>query len=81
MKPVLIKAVPLETGTTVNSSWYVNTCLPQVFSAVSERRETRGLRGVIFRDDDAKLHRAWITNGFCWKIMSNNMKMQHILQI
>ena len=27
MKSGLIKAVPLETGATVNASWYVNTCL------------------------------------------------------
>ena len=58
MKSGLIKSVLLERGATVNASWYVNTCLPQVFSAVSERRETRGLRGVIFHDDNAKLHRA-----------------------
>ena len=39
MKSSLIKSVPLETGTMMNGSWYVNTCLPQVFSVVSERRE------------------------------------------
>ena len=31
---------------------------------MSERRETRGLRGLIFHDDNAKAHRAWITNEF-----------------
>ena len=31
---------------------------------MSERRGTRGLRGLIFRDDNAKPHRAWITNEF-----------------
>ena len=64
MKSGLIKAVPLETGAMVNASWYVNTCLLQVFSVVSERREMRGLRGLIFYDDNAKPHRAWITNKF-----------------
>ena len=64
MKSGLIKAVPLETGATVNASWYVNTCLPQVFSVVSERREKRGLLGLIFHDDNAKSSRAWITNAF-----------------
>ena len=49
-KAGLIKPVPLEGGAMVNASWYVNTCLPQVFSAVSERRATLGLRGVIFHD-------------------------------
>ena len=58
MKSGLIKAVPLETGATVNASWYVDTCLPQVFSAVSERRETRSLRGLILHDDNARPHRA-----------------------
>ena len=64
MKSGLIKPVPLETGATVNTSWYVNTCLPQVFSFVSERRETQGLRGLIFDDDNAKPHRACITSDF-----------------
>ena len=58
MKSGLIEPVPLETGVTVNASWYVNACLRQVFSAVSERRETRGLRDLIFHDDNAKPHRA-----------------------
>ena len=31
---------------------------------MSEQRETRGLRGLIFHDDNAKAHRAWITNKF-----------------
>ena len=62
IKPGLIKLVPLETGAIANPSGYVNTCLPQVFSAVSERREMRSLRDLIFHDDNAKPHRAWITN-------------------
>ena len=36
MKSGLIKSVPLGTGATVNASWYVHTCLPQIFSVVSE---------------------------------------------
>ena len=31
---------------------------------MSERREMRGLRSLIFHDDNAKLHRAWMTNEF-----------------
>ena len=34
---------------------------------MSERREMRGLRGLIFHDDNAKPHRAWITNEFLLK--------------
>ena len=64
MKSGFIKAVSLETGATMDASWYVNTCLWQIFSAVSERRETRGLRGVIFHDDNKKPLRAWMTNEF-----------------
>ena len=29
-----------------------------------ERREMRGLRGVIFHHDNAKPHQTWITNEF-----------------
>ena len=29
-----------------------------------ERREPQGLRGLIFHDDNAKTHQAWITNEF-----------------
>ena len=38
---------------------------------MSERRETRGLRGVIFHNDNAKVHRAWITNEF---LLENNVE-------
>ena len=31
---------------------------------MSERRETRVLRGLIFHDDKAKVHRTWIPNEF-----------------
>ena len=34
---------------------------------MSERRETRGLRGLIFHDYNPKPHRAWITNEFLLK--------------
>ncbi|CAF3373804.1 unnamed protein product [Rotaria socialis] len=61
MKSGLIRSFPLETDTTVNASWHVSTWLPQVFKAVSERRETRGL---IFHHDNVRPRRACITNGF-----------------
>ena len=64
MKSGVIKAVPLETDGTVNASWYVNTCLPQVFSAESERRKKRVLRGLIFHGNNVKPHWTWITNEF-----------------
>ena len=31
---------------------------------MSERKEMRGLRDLIFQDNNAKPHRAWITNEF-----------------
>ena len=64
MNSDLIKPVSLETGATVNASWYVKRCLWQVLSAVSEQRETRGLGDLTFDDDNAQSHRAWITNEF-----------------
>ena len=64
MKSGLIKSVTLETGATANANRYINTCLPQVFSAMCERRETRDLQGLIFHKDNAKPHWAWITNEF-----------------
>jgi hypothetical protein len=44
VKSGLLKSVPLEAGGSLTASWYVNICLPQVFEAVSEQRQTRGLR-------------------------------------
>jgi transposase len=64
MKSGLIKSVPLETGASLTASWYVNICLPQVFKAVTEQRQTRGLRSLIFYDDNARPHRAWTVNEF-----------------
>ena len=78
MKSALIKSVLLERGATVNASWYVvNTCLWQVFSAVSERRERRALRGVIFHDDNAKLHRPWMRNEF---LLENHLEQYENVQ-
>jgi histone-lysine N-methyltransferase SETMAR len=67
MKSGLIECIPLEPGDTVNASWYVNVCLPNVFRAVSEWRKKTGIRGLILHDDNAKPHRALITNGFLAK--------------
>jgi histone-lysine N-methyltransferase SETMAR len=64
MKSGLIECIPLEPGDTVNARWYVNVCLPHVFTAVSEWRKKTGLRGLILYDDNAKPHRALITNEF-----------------
>ena len=64
MKSGLIRPFPLETDTTVDASWHVSTCLPQVFTAESERRETRGL---IFYDYNVRHRRARITNVFFLK--------------
>ena len=40
---------------------------------MSERRETRGLRGFIFHHDNAKPHRTWITSEF----LLENIVEQH----
>jgi len=64
MKSDFIKSIPLEPDATINASWYVNICLPQVFKIVLEWRKSTGLRGLIFHDDNARSHRVWITDEF-----------------
>ena len=67
MKTGLIKPIVLESGQTVNANWYVNHCLPEVFKAVSERRPNIGVHKLILHDDNARPHRAWITNEFLFE--------------
>jgi [histone H3]-lysine36 N-dimethyltransferase SETMAR len=67
MKSGLIESIPLESGASVNADWYVNNCLFQVFDVVSQRREKTELRGLILHDENARPHRAWITNEFLAK--------------
>lgn len=64
MKSGLIESIPLESGATANADWYANTCLSQVFTVVSHKREKTRLRGLILHDDNARPHRAWMTNEF-----------------
>ena len=49
---------------------------------MSERRETRSLRGLIIHDDNAKAHRAWMRNEF---LLENHVEQYenaaHLLQI
>ena len=67
MKSGLIKPIPLESGATANADWYANLCLPEVLKTVSERRLKTGIRGLILHDDNARPHRAWITNEFLFE--------------
>ena len=49
---------------------------------MSERRETRSLRGLIFHDDNAKAHRAWIANEFFLEnYVEQYENVAHLLQI
>ena len=43
------------------------TCLLEVFKAVSKRRPNIRVHSLILHDDNAKPHRAWITNEFLFK--------------
>ena len=80
MKSDLIQTVPLETGATVNISWYVNTCDTSSQPCLNE--EKREAFEVSFFTMIMQSHKTGLglPMNFCWKIMSNNMKMQRILQ-
>ena len=64
MKSGLIKSVTLESGKTVNASWYVDHCWPEVLTAVSERRPNSRIRGLILHDDNARPSGTWVTDSF-----------------
>ena len=67
-----IKPIVLESGQTVNTNWYVNHHLPEIFKAVSERRPKIGVRSLILHDDNTRPHRAWITNEFLFENHANS---------
>ena len=56
--------VVLESSQIMNTNWYVNHWLPEVFKAVSERRSNIGVHNLIFHDDNTIFHRVWITHEF-----------------
>ena len=60
MKSSLIKSIPLEPGASISAHWYINSCLSQVFDAISKRRGKTGLCELISHDENARLHRAWV---------------------
>ena len=76
MKSGLIKAVPLETGATVNTSWYVTTHACEKSSQSCLNEEEREVFAVSFFTTimQSRIGRGLPMN-FCWKIMSNNIKM------
>lgn len=53
-----IASVPLEERKTVNSEWYITTCLPKVFEAWGIRRPGTGTRGLLLHHDNASAHTA-----------------------
>lgn len=59
-----IATVPLEGQRTVTSQWYVEQCLPLVFTAWRQRRPNTGTRGLLLHHDNASAHTAVRTTEF-----------------
>ncbi len=53
-----IATVPLEDRRAINSEWYTTVCLPEVFSAVAQKRPRTGTRGLLLHHDNATAHTA-----------------------
>ena len=59
-----IGTVPFLERKTVNSEWYINTCLPKVFEAWSARCPRTGTRHLLLHPDNASAHTAAATLDF-----------------
>lgn len=57
-------SVPLRNQRSINAEWYVTKCLPEVFTAVSNKRPNTGLRGLLLHHDNAPAHSAFKTRDF-----------------
>lgn len=60
----IVKVVKLEKGEKVTADWYVNKCLTQVFGSICEYRPKSGLKRIILHHDNARPHKAAITEKF-----------------
>lgn len=60
----LVAAIPLVERRTVNSEWYCEVCLPQVFTALHSQRPNAGVRRLMLHHDNATAHTAARTIDF-----------------
>ena len=64
MKSGLIESIALESGASISARSYVGNCLSRISDPVTQRREKMGLRRLILHDDNARLHRTWMTTDY-----------------
>ena len=59
-----VATIALENRKTVNSDWYVNNCLKEVFKKWQEKHPKSGLRRLLLHHDNASVHSAKATVQF-----------------
>ena len=64
MKFSLIESIALRSGASISARSYVTSCLLGVFDTAAQRRDKTGLCGLVLHDDNARLHRAWVTTEY-----------------
>ena len=60
----IVASIPLEERRTVNSEWYTEVCLPQVFEKLLRGRPKKELRRHILHHDNAPAHTSGKTLNF-----------------
>jgi histone-lysine N-methyltransferase SETMAR len=63
----IVKVVKLDKGEKVTADWYTNKCLPQVFNAIRENRPKSGIKRIILHHDNARPHKAKLTEEFLYQ--------------
>lgn len=59
-----VAVIPLEDRRTVNSEWYCEVALPQMFAKLQTGRQRTGLRNILVHHDNASSHTAARTLDF-----------------
>ena len=62
-----LATVVLEDQRAVTAKWYIEVCLPQVFSKIQEKRPRTRLGGILLHHDNASYHTANATIAFLEK--------------
>lgn len=60
----LVAAIKLGSKETITAKWYTDVCLKKVFESVANERPKTGTRGIILHHDNARPHKAVITQEF-----------------